>query len=351
MVEESPTAPPAVVAFAPGRLTLIGDHTDYTGGYAMALALDLGTEVAFAPGAAGEAVTFTSAAVPERVRVPLTQSADEIDVAMVLPEWGRYVAALVGLLKPTHGGSGTITSSLPLGAGLSSSAALGVALALALGAEDEPVALARLCQRAEHLAAGVATGVLDQLAIASATTGRAMFIDCLSLEVAQVVIPEEAEFVAVHCGVPRQVASSSYGERRRQCAQAEAEIGPLRSARAWDLDALKDPLVRRRARHVLSENARVVAFRGALEHGDLRQAGELMNDSHRSLASDFEVSLPALDQLVGFLQGCEGVYGARLTGAGFGGCAVALCRPGALEAVLRGRRHWAARPGRGARRL
>lgn len=350
MIEDMREARVGVVAFAPGRLNLIGDHTDYTGGYAMPLALDLGTEVSF-QSEGGESVVFSSSALPEQVRVPLSQVADELDIAMVLPEWGRYVASLVALLRPPRGGTGSIASTLPVAAGLSSSASLEVALALALGADDEPAALARLCQRAEHLASGVATGILDQLAISSAMAGRAMFIDCDSLEVAQVVVPDEAEFIAVHCGVARHVASSAYAERRRQCAAAESEIGPLRAARAWDLDALKDPLIRKRARHVLSENARVVAFRAALEHGNLRQAGELMNDSHRSLASDFEVSIPALDELVDYLVGCDGVYGARLTGAGFGGCAVALCRPGALAVPLSGRQHWVARPGAGARRL
>ena len=350
VLSDGPCGSGDVVSFAPGRVNLIGDHTDYTGGFAMPLALSAGTEVTFLPDPSASEVKLSSAGEEEPVSVSLTIKEDPVEVAMVLPEWGRYVAGVVAAVRPRAGGQGTISSALPAGAGLSSSASLEVALALALGAEESPAFLARRCQRAEHLATGTETGILDQLAIASAREGNAMLIDCDSLEVTQVPVPAEAEFVAVHCGVARRVERSDYDRRRKECAAAETEIGPLRRASVHDVDAIRDPLVRKRARHVVSENARTLGFKSSLEHGDLRQAGALMSDSHRSLATDFEVSLPELDALVKWLEEQPGVYGARLSGAGFGGCAVALSEAGALDGLLETRWHVVARPSRGAHR-
>lgn len=343
----------ATAAFAPGRVNLIGDHTDYTGGYAMPIAIQLGTEMTYLRDPSSTVVELASSADRERARVPISIPDDSFEIAMVLPEWGRYLAGVLAVLRPPSGGKGNLHSDLPIRAGLSSSASLELALCLALGAgcPEQPAELARLAQRAEHLAGGVETGILDQLAIASAEAGHAMLLDCRSLAIRQVSVPTDAELVVVHCGVTRSVsgAGSVYPERQRQCAMAEAEIGPLRDASLREVDKVCDPLVRKRARHVVSENARVLAFAGALEHGDLCAAGQLMSESHRSLSSDFGVSLPELDQLVSWLEENEGVLGARLTGAGMGGCAVALTRPGALGEVLGQRPHWVVRPSDGAR--
>lgn len=333
-----------VAAFAPGRVNLIGDHTDYTGGLAMPMAIHLGTEVLFERAPGCDEVELTSSADGEPAQVPLALDRAGLAIGELTPKWARYVAGVVATVQPACGGRGRVTSDLPIGAGLSSSASLEVALALALGHEGTPLELARSCQEAESLATGVATGNLDQIAISFAREQHAMFLDCATSEIAHVELPPDVEIVAVHCGVDRTVASSAYGERQSECATAEREIGPLRSARPWEVDRISDRLVRRRARHVVSENARVRAYRAALEQMDLKAAGELMNDSHRSLSADYDVSIWELDELVGWMQSLGDVFGARLTGAGFGGCAVAMCRPGALTKRLGGRRHWVLKP-------
>jgi galactokinase len=249
---------------------------------------------------------------------------------------------VVAELRPDDGLSGTVDATLPAGRGLSSSAALEVAVALALGAStSDPLALAQLCQRAEHRAVGVPTGIMDQLTILAAVEGAALRLDCRSLEVTAVALPDEVEVAVADSGLTRTVHGSAYAGRVADCARAEAELGgPLRDATASDAETLTDPVLRRRARHVVTENARVDAMVAALAAGDLRTAGALMAASQASLRDDYEVSTPALDELVGHLRGTPGVFGARLTGAGFGGCAVALCTPGArfdVPVVWRGR--------------
>ncbi len=338
-----------VVAFAPGRVNLIGEHTDYTGGYAMPIAIQLGTRVTYTTDRTSPIVELSSSWESAPASVPLSIPEDSAQIEALLPEWSRYVAGVVAALRPPAGGKGEIVSDLPIGAGLSSSASLELALALALGFRGDPVGLALFGQRAEHLASGVATGLLDQLAIACGTDGHAMLLDCHSNEIDQVPLAREIDLVVVHCGVPRTVVGSGYSERLEQCRAAEREIGPLRVATSEDVEQIQDPLLRRRARHVVSENARVLEFAGALRQEDMRQAGLLMNESHRSLSVDYEVSLPELDALVRWLQGAPGVLGARMTGAGFGGCAVAMTRPGALTGMLDHRRHWVVRAADGAR--
>lgn len=312
-------------AFAPGRVNLIGEHTDYTGGYVLPMAVHLGTTVELAPG--GEVVALTSAdeAIPSLVPVDVT------DPTATDPAWARFVAGVVAELRPAFGGRGTVTTTLPIGAGLSSSAALEVAVALALGFEGLPLDLALLCQRAEQRASGVPCGIMDQLASAAGVAGHALLIDCSTNDVTPVRMPAGVEVVAVHSGEPRTLVGSAYAERRAACERAAAIVGPLRDASLPDLSAIDDAVVRRRAHHVVSENARTRAFVDALGADDLAAAGALMDESHASLRDDFEVSTPRLDTLVARLQATPGVYGARLTGAGFGGCAVAICEPGALQ--------------------
>ena len=310
-------------AFAPGRVNLIGDHTDYTGGLALPMAIGGGTTVTVQRG--GRRVELVSTAEAEPASVDL--DAQVVDPAAVTPAWARYVAGVVEVVRPAAGAVGTVRTTLPVGAGLSSSAALEVALALALGFEGTPVDLALACQRAEHLAVGVPSGVMDQLASAAGVAGHALLIDCRSLDVTPVPVPEGVEVVVVHSGQARTLAGSAYAARRADCEAAAAEIGSLQEASLADVDRLVDPRLRRRARHVVTENARVLAFADCLRAADLVSAGRLMGESHASLAADFEVSTPALDALVAALAATPGVYGARLTGAGFGGCAVALADP------------------------
>ncbi|HYI62940.1 MAG TPA: galactokinase [Acidimicrobiales bacterium] len=332
-----------VRAVAPGRVNLIGDHTDHTGGLVLPMAVELATTVEGVRG--GDRVVLRSDHDPDPAVVPL----DVGDPAAVAPGWARYVAGVVAELRPPVGFEGTVSTTLPIGGGLSSSAALEVAVALALGADGaDPRALARLAQRAEQRASGVPCGIMDQLASVAGRAGHALLIDCHSLDVVPVPLPARAEVVVVDSGQARALAGSAYAERAAQCRAAEAAIGPLRRAAPGAEAAIADPVVRARARHVLTENTRVRATAEALAAGDLALVGAAMAESHASLRDDFGVSTPVLDALVSRLAATPGVHGARLTGAGFGGCVVALADPGAL-AGWGPERSWSLRPGPGAR--
>jgi galactokinase len=224
---------------------------------------------------------------------------------------------------------------------------LEVAVALAVGFDGTAVELARACQQAEQLAAGVPCGVMDQLTSVCGRRGHALLLDCASLAVSPVALPEEVDVVALHSGRARGLAGSAYAARRRECEAAAAAIGPLRTASPADAQSIRDPVLRRRARHVVTENARVWEAAAAIAAGNLRSMGAAMAASHRSLAEDFEVSTPALDALVDEMMATPGVYGARMTGAGFGGCVVVLAEPGTV--VPDARRHgWVLRAAAGA---
>jgi len=336
-----PSEVPPVRALAPGRVNLIGDHTDHTGGLVLPMAVDLGTSVEGQRG--GDEVVLRSDWSGDEVRLPL----DVVDPAAVSPAWGRYVAGVVAELRPTAGFVGTVTTTLPVGAGLSSSAALEVAVALALGTDLDARGVALACQRAEQRASGVPCGVMDQLASAAGVEGHALRIDCHDLAIRPVPIPTGIEVWVVHSGQERSLAASAYAERAAACRRAEEVVGPLRAADAGSLDAIEDAVVRRRARHVVSENARVDALVHALAARDGAAIAEVMAASHASLRDDFEVSTPALEALVADLVATPGVLGARLTGAGFGGCAVALAEAGTR--LPASRRSWLVRPSAGAR--
>ncbi|MEX2293614.1 MAG: galactokinase [Acidimicrobiales bacterium] len=310
--------------FAPGRVNLIGEHTDYSGGLVLPMAIQLGTTVEFEPG--GDIVHLVSADEP----LPAVTPIEVADVAADEPAWARLVAAVVAEVGPSVGGQGSVSTTLPIGAGLSSSASLEVAVALALGFEGSALELALLCQRAERRAWGVPCGIMDQLASAAGAAGHALLIDCTTNSAIPVAIPEEADILAVHSGQTRTLAGSAYADRRAACEQAAAIIGPLRDASPADLARIDDPVVRSRARHVVNESARTLAFVEALHGGELESAGRLMTESHASLRDDFEVSTPILDALVDRLAQTSGVLGVRLTGAGFGGCVVVLCERGAV---------------------
>ena len=309
-------------AWAPGRVNLIGEHTDYTGGLVLPVAVQWGT-------------TITGRAIPDLVRLRSDRRDDAVelrlpvdDPATVEPAWGRFVAGAASETAAPRGIDGTVTTDLTIGGGLSSSSSLTVAAALALGAPGTPLEIALACRRAEQRATGVPCGIMDQLVITSAVAGHASLIDCSTNHSTAIAIPDDVDIVVVDSGQHRSVASSEYATRASQCAAAEEVIGPLRHATPAQVDSIEDPVVRRRARHVVDENRRVLEFVEALGDDNPAVAGEILIDGHRSLRDDFEVSTPELDRIVAALIARPGVHGARLTGAGFGGCVVALCDAG-----------------------
>jgi galactokinase len=312
------------VVWAPGRVNLIGEHTDYSGGLVLPAAIQLG-------------ITLTVTAVTDDVVLSSSSfgPADPFSADGGGPAatgWARYgqavAAELAALGRPAVGLSGTVDSGLPPGVGLSSSAALEVAIALGLCTvadfELEPLQIALACQRAELRAVGVPCGILDQAACLLGRSGSAILLDCWTLEYRPVAIPVEGALLIVDSGVARALEASPYAERREQLELAMRLVGAQRSTdvSTRDLDGLDDvPL--RRLRHVVTENGRVRRFAEALEGGRLDDAGSLLHESHVSLRDDYEVSIAELDLLVELAE-ANGAYGARLLGGGFGGAILAL---------------------------
>lgn len=319
-------------ASAPGRVNLIGDHTDYTGGLVLPMVIDRMTTIS-GSWTDDRHWQLTSADEPgvASLALPIT------DPSTVQPEWARYVAGVLdgferhGVRVP--GFAGFVETSIPIGSGLSSSAALEVAVARILLQCGDPSArtlgdvrvLARLCQEAEHRATGVPCGIMDQLSIITGRPGTATLIDCHDLSIEEIVIPPD--FVVTERFIHgRTLAGTEYAERVAQCRAAEEEIGPLRLARLADVESLSTELLKRRARHVISENERVRTFVDATRAGDIAAAGRVMTESHWSLARDYETSTARMDEAVRDVLAEPGVVGARMTGGGFGGCIVVLSR-------------------------
>jgi galactokinase len=318
---------------APGRANLIGEHTDYNEGFVLPVALELDTVVG---GLVAENVTLTSLDEPGTVQVDLRDGSGPTE------GWGRYVTAVVRVLREEglalRGVDGVVASDVPVGTGLSSSAAIEVAVALAVLAEPiDAVRLAQLCQRAENVHVGVMSGIMDQLASTAARDGHALFIDCRTLALDHVPVPEDLRILVIDSGQRRELSGGDYNRRREECEDAARLLGvpSLRDvADVGDIERLSDPL-RARARHVVSENARTLATVDALRRDDRAALGELFAASHASLATDFEVSTAELDLLVTIARATPGVVGARMTGAGFGGCTVNLVEADAAEDAAR----------------
>ena len=309
-----------LIARAPGRITLIGDHTDYNQGLSLPMAVDLATEVSFTPKAGSFLMGVNSDQMVEPWEITLGNT-------IPLQPQAALAGALIALAAPASGGNLRVTSTIPVGAGLASSAAFSVAVLLALGLVQDPLTLAMSCQRAEETA-GSRVGLLDPIAIIGAQADHALAIDFATLETHPVAIPEEAAFVVVHCGVSRDLGTSLYADRRAECETAANHIGkPLGLCTLGDLSALPGSILRRRARHVITECARVREVERLLGRGNLSGVGALMTEGQRSLAEDFRVSIPAVDELVLRLANTPGVHGTRMTGGGFGGCVIALCEP------------------------
>jgi galactokinase len=310
---------------APGRVNLIGEHTDYTGGLAFPMAIDRGTTLTATPD--DTAIRLTSANAEGRLDISLPFDDNPSDMT---PQWGSFIAGMAKQLNATAGFSGHLVSDIPAGAGLSSSAALECSIGLGLGFDGTPLELAQIARRAEHSATGVPTGIMDQYCIAAATEGNATLIDCHDLSIEHVPVPDEIDIV-VRFIAHRTLLGSAYADRVEECTRAEAEIGPLRSATLDDVARITDDVVRRRARHVVNENQRVRNFAVALSGADYVEAGRLMIESHASLRDDYDTSTDQMDAAVNELNATDGVFGARMTGGGFGGCLVMMCEPGAVR--------------------
>jgi len=318
---------------APGRVNLIGDHTDYCEGFVLPMAIDRDCLVAVAAADDGR----VRARSLELEGVVDVDAGGADDAHAIEPAWGRFVAAVVD--EVTHRGGHVpglelaVSSTVPVGSGLSSSSALTVALTLALtdaaGIGLTGVEAARAALDAEVRATGVPGGLMDQLASLFGVEDHALLVDCRSLDIEPIPVPGSLAVVVVHSGSPRTLAGSAYAERRAACERAAGDLG-VRALRDATLEQVKnDPY----ARHVVTENARVLAAADALRRSDVDQLGPLLLASHASLRDDFRVSTPELDRLVEILVDA-GALGARLTGAGFGGCVVALTAADRAHAVL-----------------
>jgi galactokinase len=326
----------AGVYAAPGRVNLMGDHTDYNQGFCLPMAIDRWCVVACAASGSPGVIQARSGEVEGTV-VVATSGHD--DPRSVEPSWGRFVAGAVRVLVARGasfpGAEVGISSSVPAGSGLSSSSALAVALTLALvdlgGLPLESVDAAHLARAAEVEATGVPVGLMDQLAAMFGRAGQALLIDCRTNAIRPVPIAPDVAVVVVHCGLPRALADSAYAARRAECEAVARRLGIDSLRDATPEQVADDP----RARHVVSENARVLETAAALASGDLAALGRLLCESHASLRDDYEVSTPELDLLARILEE-SGAAGARLTGAGFGGCVVALAhRSGANDVLTR----------------
>jgi galactokinase len=329
---------------APGRVNLIGEHTDYNLGYVLPAAIDREVRMAVAP-TGDRRVEFTRLDSGERLAFDLDAERSRDGT------WLDYIAGTAWALNEagyvTTGLRGVIASDLPENAGLSSSAAIELAAAWALLGDGAPgldrLALARICQRAENGYVGVMSGLMDQFAASCGTADHALLLDCRSFDWHPVALPEDLRLVVLHSGSSRKLDGSAYNERRSQCEAAVAGLAVvdpgIRSLRDVTPELLAaerhrlDPVVARRAEHIVAENERVLAVIDALGRSDLAAIGELFAAGHASLRDLFEISSPELDTLVEIASRVDGVVAARMTGGGFGGCTVNLVRPDAVDAL------------------
>jgi galactokinase len=330
--------PPTLVVRAPGRVNLIGEHTDYNDGFVLPLAIDRAVWIALRPGADRQ-VQVTSLDFADR-RVFSLDAFQRSDSG-----WLEYVKGVAWVLQEAghrlQGWEGVVAGDVPRGAGLSSSAALELAVARAFAAVSdlpwESATMARLGQRAENEWVGVRCGIMDQMFSAAGRAGHALLIDCRTLHTEAVPFPPGTTVVVLDTATRRGLVDSAYNERRGQC-EAAARAFSVPALRDVTLERFKaesvalDEMTRRRARHVITENARTLQAAEAMRQGDAAELGRLMNASHESLRDDFAVSSRELDAMVQCGRAHPACLGIRMTGAGFGGCAVALVRADQAEA-------------------
>jgi galactokinase len=334
---------PAILAvLAPGRVNLIGEHTDYNDGHVFPCAIDRYTAAAIAP-RADRRVHLLSANLGEEYSYELGQ------LPPIRPTWVSYIGGVIEELREeslfSRGLDITVLGNVPLGAGLSSSASVEVAVATAIerltGASIEDTRLVSACRRAENRWVGIQSGPMDQFAARACRSNHAGLLDCRHLVMAHYPLPASLLPLSIYTGFPRALAASEYNDRRNACAQAvetlSARFPGVRALRdvtpeMLDLaDGQLDDVANRRVRHVVLEQERVRAFAGALETENIATLGRLLEEGHRSLSTLYEVSLPLIDEMVEWLREQPDILGTRLTGAGFGGSLVCLARRDSLD--------------------
>ncbi len=325
---------------APGRVNLIGEHTDYNNGFVLPMAIDLETIVAAVPGEGSEVRVRALDVEGEEAVIDL-----ESEGTKLRGTWLDYVEGPIRMLQERGarltGANLVFASSVPIGSGLSSSAALEISVSTAMlgisGVEMDPLEIALAAQKAEHEYVGTRSGLMDQLASVFGKASHALLIDCETNDRDAVALAiGDTSVVVCDSKVKHELASSAYNERRRECEAAAAffKVSSLRNVTLEDLQAAHDGLsevIRRRCRHVITENDRTLSAAAAFRDSDLVKIGELMYSSHRSLRDDYEVSCPELDLLVETASSISGVFGARMTGGGFGGCTVNLVRTDQID--------------------
>ncbi len=328
-----------VVARAPGRVNLVGDHTDYNDGLVLPMILDRAVYVAARISSDGSHHFWS-----ENYREGVTYSPGQWP--KVRPgHWVSYIAGMIQELPPPGPIELLVMGNVPLGAGLSSSAALEMATGLALealrGKPVPPLELAQIGQRVEHRYAGVKCGIMDQIVSRAGRTGHALFLDCHSLNWEHIPIQsKDTQFLVIDSRIRRQLATSKYNERRAECQKAleyirasNVAITSLRHVGDHHVKELKESILQRRIRHVISENKRVKAACSAVIHSDWSRLGRIFSLSHESLREDYEVSCKEMDFMAAYAELCPGVFGARMMGGGFGGCTINLVRAGEGPAV------------------
>jgi galactokinase len=334
---------PAFIAAAPGRVNLIGEHTDYNDGFVMPMGIGVGTLVAARPRTDG-VLRVAALDLVEIAEFPLASPVPHASAG----DWSNYVRGVAAALAESGlalaGADLAIAGNVPQGAGLSSSASLEVATGLALAALAgapgiDRTALALAGQSAEHQYAGCQCGIMDQLVSARAEAGNAVLIDCRDLSARSVAMDPELAVLIVHSGIRRGLVDGEYNLRRQQCEAAAVamQVSALRDADPATLVAARaamEPVAYRRARHVITENARTLAAADALTAGDLASLGQLMSASHASMRDDFEITTPEIDRLAAQMAQFLGNRGgARMTGGGFGGAVIAIARRSDINAL------------------